>query len=346
MKTNKPKLIVVLGPTATGKTRLAAALAYKYGGEIISADSRQVFKGMDIGTGKDLQDYYITPEMARAIKSSDWAGLAEIASKSALKASKSPSGKATKAPKRPFKVPFYLIDIIRPMTDFNVAKYQKLAKKAIAEVLAKGKVPLLVGGTGLYIDAIIKNYSLQASIPEAKLKAVRQKLDKLSLPQLLAKLKKIDPASYEKIDRQNRRRVQRAVEIYELTGQRKSEADRMRDSDYELLLIGLKFPLEKIYQKIDSRLEARISEGMAKEIKKLRRAGVSWKRLEDFGLEYRYVSRYLRGLISYDEMVEQLRNEIHHFAKRQLTWFKRNPDINWLSDIKQADKLIKKFLAK
>jgi tRNA dimethylallyltransferase len=346
MKPTKPKLIVILGPTATGKTRLAAALAYKYGGEIISADSRQVFKGMDIGTGKDLQDYYITPEMARAVKSSDWAGLAKMASRSALKAPKTPSGKAVKGSKRPFKVPSYLIDIIRPMTDFNVAKYQKLAKKAIGEVLGKGKVPLLVGGTGLYIDAVIKNYSLNENIPEAKLKMVRKKLDKLSLAQLLARLKKIDPASYEKIDRQNRRRVQRAVEIFELTGQRKSEADQMRDSDYELLVIGLKFPLEKIYQKIDSRLEARISEGMIKEIKKLRQQGVSWKRLEDFGLEYRYVSRYLRGLITYEEMVEQLRNEIHHFAKRQLTWFKRNPDIKWVADINQADKLIKKFLTK
>jgi tRNA dimethylallyltransferase len=324
------KLIVILGPTATGKTRLAVALARKFNGEIISADSRQVFKGMDIGTGKDLQEYDITARSAvKAVKTG-------------ILSPKSDSVRHIQGSKMVSKVPYHLIDIIRPMTPFNVAKYQKLAQKAISEVQKKSRLPMLVGGTGLYIDAIIKGYDFSAG--SDNLKEVRNRLDKLNLARLLARLKKIDPETYNIIDQKNRRRVQRALEIYETTGRKKSETNKMSGSNYDVLILGVNFPLEKIYEKIDSRLEARIKEGMIKEIKKLRASGVSWKRLDEFGLEYRYVSRYLRGLITYDEMIEQLKNAIHHFAKRQLTWFKRNKDIVWVSDYQAAEKLIKNFL--
>lgn len=331
MNETKPKLVVILGPTATGKTRLATQLAYDFDGEIISADSRQVFKGMDIGTGKDLKDYVLADVIEKPVKSAKLGFSAT-------------SRKATRGSKMAYKVPYHLIDIIRPMTPFNVAKYQKLAKKAISEIQQQDHLPMLVGGTGLYIDAVIKGYEFAAGTKG--LEAVREKLNKLTLAQLLARLKKVDLETYNKIDQKNRRRVQRALEIYETTGQKKSVTDQMRQPDYDLLILGIDFPLEKIYQKIDSRLEARIQEGMIKEIKKLRASGVSWKRLEEFGLEYRYVSRYLRGLIAYEEMLEQLKNEIHHFAKRQLTWFKRNPDIIWLSDYATAKKKIKEFLKK
>lgn len=344
MLKDKPKLIVILGPTATGKTKLAASLAYKYGGKIISADSRQVFRGMDIGTGKDLADYRINLEMAKKLKSSKWPASSKIGLKSAQVALSRPSRSATKGSKGSLEVPYALIDIIEPMTGFNVAKYQKLAKKAISEAVNQGCQPFLVGGTGLYIEALIKNYNFSSAISDTKQKAIRKKIDQLSLPQLLARLKKFDPDTYKKIDQKNRRRVQRALEIYLATGQRKSELDKLSVSDYDLLIIGLKFPLEEIYRRIDSRLENRIKEGLIKEIKKLHRRGVSWKKMEEFGLEYRYVSRYVRGLISYQECLEKLKQEIHHFAKRQLTWFKRNPDIIWVSDYQSADKLIKKFL--
>jgi tRNA dimethylallyltransferase len=335
MNANKQKLVVILGPTATGKTKLATRLAFDFGGEVISADSRQVFKGMDIGTGKDLKDYTLAVPAVKSVKS-------------AKLSSKSRSTMASKGHKKPYKVPYHLIDIIRPMTPFNVAKYQKLAKKAIAEVFKKGHLPMLVGGTGLYIDAVIKGYEFFPEEKELRIKnyELRKKLDKWPLAKLLEKLQKIDPETNQKIDQKNRRRVQRAVEIYLTTGKKKSETDKMSESGYDLLILGIDYPLEKIYQKIDSRLETRIQEGMIKEIKKLRREGVSWKRLEEFGLEYRYVSRYLRGLITYEEMLEQLKNEIHHFAKRQLTWFKRNPDIVWLSDYQTAKKKIKEFLKK
>lgn len=323
-KTKNKKLVVILGPTATGKTKVAVALARKFNGEIISADSRQVFKGMDLGTGKDLAEY---------------------GPQGASRALKVASGRAKLSPTMTAGVPYHLIDIIRPMAEFSVAKYQKLANKAIGEVQSRGRLPLLVGGTGLYIDAIIKGYEFaQVESKKLKVESVRKRLDKLSLAQLLSKLKKIDLETYNKIDQKNRRRVQRALEIYYQTGKTKSETEKQNPPDYDILIIGIKFPLEKIYARIDKRLDDRLEEGMIKEIKKLHRAGVSWKRLDDFGLEYRFVSRYLRGMISQDEMHQQLKNAIHHFAKRQLTWFKRNEDIKWVENEAQAEKLIKKFI--
>jgi len=323
-KIRNKKLIVILGPTATGKTKLAVDLARKFNGEIISADSRQVFKGMDLGTGKDLAEY---------------------GPQGAPRAPRGLSGRAKLSPTTASGVPYRLIDIIRPSQEFSVAKYQKLANKAIREAQKSGKLPFLVGGTGLYIDAVIKGYEF-AQVESKKLTGenVRKRLDKLSLTQLLSKLKRIDPETYDKIDQKNRRRVQRALEIYYQTGKTKSETEKQNAPDYEILTIGIRFPLEKIYAKIDKRLDERIDEGMIKEIKKLHSEGVSWKRLDDFGLEYRFVSRYLRGIISEAEMHEQLKNAIHHFAKRQLTWFKRNEDIKWVKNEAQAEKLIKKFV--
>lgn len=300
----RQKLIVILGPTATGKTKIATKLALKYQGEIISADSRQVYRGMDIGTGKDLSDYMVNGH----------------------------------------QVPYHLIDIISPKTAFNVARYQKLAYRAIDEVLIQGRIPFLVGGTGLYIDAVTKGYDFSQKPSDVKShQLLRQELDKLSLDQLLIKLKKVDLKTYKIIDQKNRRRVQRALEIYVETGSSKS-TNQAQSSPYEVLYIGLKFPLVKIYQKIDQRLENRLEAGMINEVKKIRQQGASWKRLDDFGLEYRYVSRYLRGLIDHQTMLLELKHAIHHFAKRQLTWFKRNKAIVWVENLTAADQAIKKFL--
>ena len=314
MESNHKKLIVIVGPTATGKTRLAVKLARKFKGEIISADSRQVYRGMDIGTGKDLAEYGVD---------------------------KSSRGRS-KVKIGPKQVPYHLIDIIRPKTSFNVGKYQKLAYKAIYDTQKKAKMPFLVGGTGLYVDSVVSGFQMSQKINDTK--QIREKLNKLTLKQLLARLKKVDPETFEIIDQKNHRRVQRALEIYYETGRKKSDQPEMIKPDLDVLILGIKFPLEKIYKKIDSRLEARIKEGMIKEIKKLRKQGVSWKRLDEFGLEYRYVSRYLRKMLTYDEMVEQLRNAIHHFAKRQLTWFNRNKDIKWIENAKEAEMEIRKFL--
>lgn len=326
MESAKQKLIVVLGPTATGKTKLAVALARRFDGEIISADSRQVFRGMDIGTGKDLADYYFD------------------ASEGQKTGKKAHSGRGDGGPRKPVRVPYHLIDIISPKTPFNVQKYQKLAYKAIGEAAAAGHLPILAGGTGLYIDAVVKGYDFsEAEVSAKKTAEIRKKLDKLSLPQLLARLKRIDSKSYAKIDRANRRRVQRALEMYYLSGKKKSD-ERITGGRYDALLLGITFPLPELYRRIDARLDSRLKEGMVREIKKLRRQGVSWKRLDEFGLEYRYISRYLRGDLDYEEATERLKQEIHHFAKRQMTWFKRNPDIIWVKSAKEAEKQAKLFL--
>jgi len=335
------KLVVVLGPTATGKTKLAVGLADKFNGEVISADSRQVFRGMDLGTGKDLADYYICPlSVKTGLKSAHGAKLGQ-------------SGRGLKGSKKPRQVPYHLIDIISPKTEFNVYKYQKLAYGAIEKVQKQGKLPLLVGGTGLYINAVIKGYEFQSHEAQNRkygadniknLKQLRLKLDKLTLAQLLARLKKIDPETYQKIDQKNRRRVQRALEIYYQSGQKKSEHDKQAGSKYDLLILGIDFPIDEITRRINLRLDTRLKDGMVKEIKKLHRQGVSWKRLDEFGLEYRYISRYLRGFLTYEQAIEELKKEIRRFAKRQLTWFKRNQDIIWLKTQTQAEKAIRKFL--
>lgn len=328
MDSDKQKLIVVLGPTATGKTKLAVALARRFGGEIISADSRQVFRGMDIGTGKDLADYYFD------------------ASEGQRTGKKAHSGKDARGSKRLQHVPYQLIDIISPKTAFNVCKYQKLAYKAVEKAVSAGHLPILAGGTGLYIDAVVKGYDFSGEeVSTKKTAEIRKKLDKLSLPQLLSRLERVDPKTYQKIDRANRRRVQRALEVYYVSGKKKSK-EGVVGSRYDVLLLGITFPLPELYRRIDARLDSRLKEGMVREIKKLRRQGVSWKRLDEFGLEYRYISRYLRGELSYEEATEKLKQEIHHFAKRQMTWFKRNPDIVWVKNLSQAEKAIKKFLKK
>jgi len=295
-----PKVVVVLGTTSAGKTKLAVKLAKKFNGEIVSADSRQVYRGMDIGTGKDLADYG--------------------------------------------KVPYHLIDVADPKSQFTVAQWQKQAYEAINNILKRGKLPIVCGGTGLYISALVEGYSL-ANVPCSKFHVPRNKLSKLTLKQLLNKLKRIDPVTYQVIDKKNRRRVQRALEIYYETGIPKSEQLKNQKPPYEFLPLGINFPKPVLHKRIDQRLKHRIKEeGMISEIKRLHRQGVSWQRLEDFGLEYRFVSRYLKKEISQEEMTAQLSRAIKDFAKRQMTWFRRYKNIIWLNGYKQAEGLIKKFI--
>ncbi|MAF13384.1 MAG: hypothetical protein CMI53_00620 [Parcubacteria group bacterium] len=296
-----PKVVVVLGTTASGKTKLAVELAKKYDGEIISADSRQVYQGMDIGTGKDLGEYG--------------------------------------------KIPYHLIDVVSPKSQFNVADWQKLAFEKVNVILKRGKLPIICGGTGLYISALTEGYNLE--IPNSKFQIPKIDLNKLSLKQLLSLLKKIDPETYKVIDQKNRRRVQRALEIFYQTGIPKSEQEDNKKPPYNFLQLGVTFPKDILHQKIDQRLVARINqEGMIDEVKKLRQQGVSWQRLNDFGLEYRWVSNFLQDKISEEELVEGLKNSIHDFAKRQMTWFRKNDDVVWLKQSSPAKTKVKQFLDK
>ena len=300
---NDKKIIVILGPTASGKTKLAVELAEKFNGEIVSADSRQVYRGMDIGTGKDLAEY---------------------------------------------SVPYHLIDVVNPKSRFDLAQYQKLAFAAIDDILGRGKLPILAGGSGLYLQAVVENYKLSEAKKDLTL---RKELEKLSAVELFLKLKKLAPKLAEKLnqsDKNNKRRLIRYLEILE---QDKNFKSRKGQKKYEALLIGLSYSGEILKQRIFKRLMDRLKEqNMIGEVENLRAKGLSWKRLEEFGLEYKFISLYLQGKLQYEEMVEKLNLAIFQFAKRQLTWFKRwekqGANINWVKDNKKIEKLVKDYLEK
>ncbi len=299
------KVVVIVGPTASGKSDLAVRIASKVDGEIISADSRQVYRGMDIGTGK------ITKKEMRGI-------------------------------------PHYLLDVVSPRAEFNVSYFKKLATKKIEEIVNCGRVPIIVGGTGLWIDALIYDWPIPEVGPN---RALRARLEKQSTARLFAKLQKLDPERAKTIDRHNKRRLVRALEIVVATDKPTPEFNvassydriykrhKIGDREYGVLILGIKLSQQELEEKVYKRLVRRLEGGMIPEIKKLHKSGVSWKKLDDFGLEYRYVSRYLRGRSrktssrdrpAYDQMVAELYLAIKNYAKRQTRWFKRNSQINWL----------------
>ncbi len=294
------KLIVILGPTASGKTDLSVKLARKYNGEIVSADSRQVYKGLDIGSGK------ITASQMRS-------------------------------------VPHHLLDVANPKKRFTVAQFQRLALIAIKKIHARSRVSFLVGGTGFYIQSIVDGLV----IPEVKpSRALRAFLEKKSIDALFLMLKKLDPVRASNIDPKNPRRLIRALEIVITTGKPvpklKYHASNGRQN-YSTLQIGIIKSLAEIKKAIQKRLQKRLK-GIILEVKKLRKSGISYKRLEELGLEYRFVAQYIQNKITEQEMQGKLQKEIERFAKRQMTWFKRDKRIHWVEDQKEAEKLIKKFL--
>jgi tRNA dimethylallyltransferase len=310
MAKNLNKIIVILGPTSSGKTKLAVDLAQKYNGEIVSADSRQVYKGMDIGTGKDLDSYKLKAKSSK------------------LKV-----------------VPYHLIDVVSPKSDFNLAKYQKLAFQAIDDILARNKLPILVGGTGLYLQAVIDGYALSSVKPNKKLRA---KLEKKSVAELYLNIKKINNKFAEKInesDWKNKRRLIRYIEIL----QTKNVSNSLSPKKYNTLIIGLSCLKEILNERIKKRLIERLeNEDMIGEVKILHQEGLGWKKLEGFGLEYKFISFYLQEKLDYDEMVEKLFIAIRQYARRQMSWFRRwerqGAKINWVKNKLEAEKLIKNFV--
>ena len=294
----KPKMVVVLGPTASGKSDLAVDIARKINGEIISADSRQVYGGMNIGTGK------ITKKEMRGI-------------------------------------PHYLLDIVNPKKQFSVGEYKRLTQNAIDKIVSKNKVPIICGGTGFYVQAITENLDIPEVAPDWKL---RERLEKKTTEKLFEQLKKLDLNRASNIDFKNRRRLIRAIEIVLKTG--KQVPQIKTNPQYDVLYLGIKKSIPELKKLIHRRLIKRINAGMIEEIKKLHNQGVGWKRLDDFGLEYRYVARYLQGILTEQQMVEQLEQQIINFAKRQMTWFNKYPGkkINWIKNLIQAEKLTKRFL--
>ncbi len=277
------KLVVILGTNASGKSELGIRLARHFGGEIVSADSRQVYRGLDLGSGK------ITLAEASAVT-------------------------------------HHLIDVADVSDYYTLAQYQRAAYSALDSISSAGKLPFLVGGTGLYISAIVEGYQLVDVPPNEQL---RSELESLSLAQLVERLEQSDPDAASRIDKNNRRRLVRAIEIA-AAGCAHSAAQK-RSPRYNCLQLGLTWPLEILEQRIDKRLRERLASGMVEEVAGLRSHGVSDTRLDKLGLEYRYVTRYLRGeLRSLDELRTQLRIAIRQFAKGQLTWCKRDRRIIWL----------------
>ena len=295
-------ILVILGPTATGKSKLAVRIANKYEGEVISADSRQVYTGLDIGTGK------ITKSEMRGI-------------------------------------PHHMLDVVSPKKVFSVADWKKQAEKIIAQIISRGKLPIICGGTGFYIQSIVDNIVLPEVPPNFKL---RKKLQNKTATELFKILQKLDPERAKTIEPKNPVRLIRAIEIAKTLGKVPPMSRTVLDikNDFEFLQIGLKLPDHELKRKIRIRLFARIREGMVEEAKKLHRHGLSWKRMRELGLEYRYLSYLIQKKITKEEFVQKLQTEIWRYAKRQMTWFKRDKRIKWFSPKETAkiDKEVAKFL--
>ena len=314
------KLIVILGPTASGKSELAIKLAKKlapyqtegsgagFNGEIVSADSRQIYKEMDIGTGK------ITKKEMKSI-------------------------------------PHYLLDVASPKRRFTVVQYRKLALKAINKIFEKGKVPILCGGTGFYIQAVVDGVVIPEVPPDWEL---RKKLEKKSVDELYKILKKLDPQRAKTIEKKNPRRLIRAIEIVMKT-KKPVPPFKKQPIPYPVLMIGIKRDKKKLQNLIKKRFlkwlkprtrinSVRGKQGLIEEVKRLHRSGISWKKIEDFGIHYRVVAQYLQNKMNYKEMIEKSIIELQNYAKRQMTWWKSDKRIIWVKNYKEAKKLVKEFL--
>lgn len=303
---NKPKILVVLGPTASGKTSLATKLALELHGEIISADSRQVYRGLDIGTGKDLKEYVV-------------------------------KGK---------KIPYHLIDVAKPSEEFNLARYQKLAIKAIKEILSRGHLPIIVGGTGLYLQAVVDGYQLSSYTPDLK---KRQEFEAMSVLELYSLLEKEKPDFAHKLNNSDKNNPRRLIRYLEIASQGEIKEVSKKAVPYDFLILGLRQDDEEMRARIVKRIKDRLdNEDMIGEVDRLIDNGLSLVRLNSFGLEYRYISWYLQDKMEYDEMVEKLGLASYRFAKRQKTWFKRwekqGRVINWVENLKEAKQLVKNCL--
>ena len=274
MESKTFNLLTILGPTASGKTRLAVSLAGQLGGEIISADSRQVFRGMDIGTGKDLHEYG--------------------------------------------QVPYHLINILDAGAEFNLFAFQRLFFKTFEEISARQKLPILCGGTGLYLDAVLRRYRL-VEVPENQL--LRTEMSGKLDPELATILQELRPSQHNTTDLLDRQRTIRAIEIARYELENVSEAAPL--PDIRPLVIGIRWERAELRRRITERLRQRLDQGMIEEIRQLYASGISWQRLDYYGLEYRFGGAFLRGEITANDLFQKLNSAIHDFAKRQETWFRR-----------------------
>jgi len=306
----KKKAVLIIGPTSSGKTSLAVKLALEFNAQIISADSRQVYKGMDIGTGKDLSEYSVKTE-------------------SGVK-----------------QVPYHLIDVCSPKESFNLSMYLKLANKALEEISEQGGLPLVVGGTGLYAQALVDNYQISKVREDSEFRAKWQ--DK-NLEEVQVVLEKEYPSFYNKLnnsDKNNKRRLIRYLEILKDKGALDKKSSHPK---FEFLVLKIDEDRDELRKRIKNRIINRIEkEEMIEEVARLHKEGLSWKKLENFGLEYKYISKYLQNKLDYDKMIEDLYTASCRFAKRQSAWFRRwqrqGREIHEVDDFKEAKKKIESFI--
>ncbi|PIP21353.1 MAG: tRNA (adenosine(37)-N6)-dimethylallyltransferase MiaA [Candidatus Nealsonbacteria bacterium CG23_combo_of_CG06-09_8_20_14_all_40_13] len=289
-----PKIVAIVGPTASDKTKLAIALAKKFNGELISADSRQIFKGMDIGTNKDKS------------------------------------------------YPQHLIDIVNPDEEFSVAQFQKMAYKLIGEILKRGKLPILVGGTGLYIDAVLYGYSIPPKTKESA--RLRQELERQDAQALWRKLQKLDSKSAVKIGPHNKRRIVRALEVTLLQKMPFSQLQNKRQVPFQALIIGINIPRVTLYQAIGDRVDAMIARGLVGETEKLAKK-YSFDLPSMSSIGYKEIGQYLQKQISLKQAIDEIKQKTRNFARRQLTWFRRNKEIVWIENAEQAIDAVAYFLA-
>lgn len=292
------KVVVILGPTASGKTKLAIKLAKKFNGEVVSADSRQVYKGLDIGTDK------VTPSQMQGIT-------------------------------------HYLLDVASPKQKFTVSRYKKLAEKSLEKILKKGKLPIICGGTGFYIQALIDGILIPEVNPDWKL---RKELEKKSTKELFQLLKKLDPRRAKTIEKGNSRRLIRAIEIAKRIG--RVPTLKKAPLPYPVLMLGIKREKKELRLLIKKRFFKWLKQGLLQEIKSLKKSRLSWRRIEEFGIHYRVVAKYLQKKITYQEMIERSLKELNNYAKRQVVWFKQDKRIIWVKNYREAEKLVKTFLEK
>lgn len=305
MANNLSKILVILGPTASGKTDLGIALAKKFNGEIISADSRQVYKKMDVATAK-------------------------------------PAGKREGGVYVVNGIPHYLLDIIDPADDFSLADFKALALKHIREILRRRKLPIIVGGTGLYIWSIVDNLNIPKVAPD---KNLRVELEKKNLAELVELFKRIDPRSAQKVDLKNPRRVLRALEVVITSGESFFAQRKKAKPLFDVLQIGIELPRPELRQRIEARVDRQIEQGLVKEVRELAKR-YNWNLPSMSGIGYKQMGYYLRGEKSLAEAIEILKQDTKKYAKRQVTWFKRDKRICWIEAVglNRAEELVRGFL--
>jgi tRNA dimethylallyltransferase len=306
----KPKLIVLLGPTASGKTGWSLKLAKKFNGEIISADSRQIYKKMDIGTAK-VEGEWCRNGLRKTYYVSD--------------------------------IPHHLVDFLDPGKSFTVAEFRDKAVKYAKMAYKNGRVPMLVGGTGLYISSVVDNFIIPRIAPNNKL---RKSLSTKSNEELIALLQTLDPVASESIDKNNKRRVVRALEVSILTGEPFSEQKKKGEQVFDVLQIGIETPREVLNERIEKRVDEMIKDGLLNEIKDLLKQKYKWTLPSMSGIGYKQFKGYIEGVYDLEETKRLLARDTKRYGKRQLTWFKRDKRIKWVKNYEEAEELIEKFLKK